>query len=131
MSVINNSYYFYRELLVKYFSIKIMKKIFFLLFFCSLSRTIVLGSPLKRIFNNHDTTYHIIVAPGNTYGYEILVKNKTLIRQLSVPGKPGTKGFIKKQDAEKVARLVIRKLSKGVMPPTVDEKELNKLKIKL
>jgi hypothetical protein len=108
-----------------------MKGIFLLLCFCAITGINLSGAPLKKIFNNRDTTYHIIAAPSNTYGYEILVKNKTLIKQLSIPGKPGIKGFLKKQDAEKVARLVILKLSKGIMPPTINEKELNKLKIKL
>lgn len=81
-------------------------------------------------FYKIDTTYQIISAADNTYGYEILIKNKTLIKQLTIPGRPGTTGFKRKEDAEKVAQLIIRKLSKGIMPPTVDEKELNKLKIK-
>ncbi len=86
---------------------------------------------MENIFNSVDTTYHIISALENTYGYEILVKNKIFIRQLSIPGKSGTQGFKSKADAEKVAQLVLKKLSKGIMPPTVDEKELIKLKIKL
>ena len=82
-------------------------------------------------FKKPDTTYEIIPAAANTYGYKILIKNKTLIKQLTIPGRPGTNGFKRKEDATKVARLVIKKLDKGIMPPTVDEKELIKLKIKL
>jgi hypothetical protein len=78
-----------------------------------------------------DTTYQIIAAPGNTYGYEILIHKKVLIRQLNIPGRSGTAGFKRKADAEKVARLVIKKLSQGMMPPTVDENELKQLNIKM
>ena len=82
-------------------------------------------------FKKPDTTYQIITAAANTYGYKILIKNRTLIKQLTIPGRPGTNGFKRRGDAEKVAQLIITKLSKGIMPPTVDEKELIKLKIKL
>jgi len=77
-----------------------------------------------------DTTYRIIPAEGNTYGYEILVKNKLLIHQPNIPGMPGKKGFQRKADAEKVAKLVIKKIQKGMMPPTVEKKELDSLSIK-
>jgi len=83
----------------------------------------------KTFYYSMDTSYRIIQAPGNTYGYEILVKNKVLIRQQNIPGKPGTQGFKRKIDAEKVAQLVIKKLVQGIMPPTIDEKELIDLKI--
>jgi hypothetical protein len=80
-------------------------------------------------FNNTDTIYRIIPARGNTYGYEILVKNKVLIRQLNIPGKPGTHGFKKKTDAERVAALVLIKLRQGIMPPTIYDTELKELQI--
>lgn len=78
-----------------------------------------------------DTTYRIIPAVGNTYGYDILVKNRLLIHQPSIPGMPGNKGFAKKTDAEKVARLIIKKMGQGMMPPTIEPKELETMKIKL
>jgi len=43
---------------------------------------------------------------------------------------PGKKGFQRKADAEKVAKLVIKKIQKGMMPPTVEKKELDSLSIK-
>ena len=85
----------------------------------------------ENVLNNIDTTFRIIPASENTYGYEILIESKILIRQLNIPGRAGTKGFKKRTDAEKVAQLVLRKLSKGLMPPTIDDKELRELKIKL
>ena len=85
----------------------------------------------KYLYNDTDTTYRIVSASGNTYGYEILIKDRVFIRQLTIPGKSGMLGFKKKNDAEKVAQLVLSKLSKGLMPPTIDDKELRELKIKL
>ena len=119
-----------------------MKKVYLFLLvqltFCTIAFSSSIktdASSLKQsfiyFFNGTDTTYKIVSGANNTYGYEIVIKNKVLIRQLTIPGKPGTMGFKTEADAEKVAQLVLRKLSKGLMPPTVDEKELIKLKIKL
>ena len=77
-----------------------------------------------------DTTFRIIPSEGKTYGYDILVKNKILIHQPNIPGRPGNKGFAVKGDAEKVATLIINKLRHGIMPPATATKELDSLKIK-
>ena len=102
-------------------------------FFCStLKYRTAFSQNIKKTFCiNIDTSYRIIQAAGNTYGYEILIKNKVLIRQQNIPGKPGTLGFKRKRDAEKVAELVIKKLAQGIMPPTIDVKEFIDLKIEL
>lgn len=76
-------------------------------------------------------TIKIISAEGGTYGYEIYSKNKLVIRQLNIPGQSGNKGFKKKSDAQKVARLVADKMSKGIMPPTVEKAEMEKLGVEL
>jgi hypothetical protein len=83
----------------------------------------------QYVLDDMDTTFRIVQAPENTYGYEIVLGNKTLIRQLNIPGRAGTKGFKKRTDAEKIARLILVKLGKGIMPPTINEKDLIKLKI--
>src|SRR4029078_9798883 len=77
-----------------------------------------------------DTTLRIIRSEANTYGYDILVKNKILIHQPNMPGRPGNKGFAVKGDAEKVAMLIIKKLHTGMIPPATSTKELDSLKIK-
>jgi hypothetical protein len=74
-------------------------------------------------------TYKIISAPHNTFGYDIYSEGSLIIHQNSIPGLPGDKGFTTKAKAEKVAKLVIDKLSAGEMPPTVSIEELKKLKI--
>lgn len=81
------------------------------------------------IFHKPDTAYRIIVSSGNTCGYEILINGNIIIRQLNIPGESGTKGFKTKRDAEKVAQLVIKKLRLGIMPPSIEREELDKLKI--
>lgn len=77
-----------------------------------------------------DTVFRIIPAPGKTFGYEILVKDKVLIRQVNIPGVAGTLGFVKKKDAERVAMLMIKKMRKGMMPPTVTIREMDSLHVK-
>jgi len=74
--------------------------------------------------------YKIIPAEQNTFGYHILENKKPLVHQPSIPGLPGNKGFNKKEDAEKCAKLVIFKINHNLMPPTVTRKELDSLKIK-
>ena len=88
------------------------------------------NSPVRpSVSNNSDTTFNIVASADHTYGYEIFIRNKIFIRQLTIPCKSGIEGFINKLDAEKVARLVIKKLSQGIMPPTINTQELTNLKI--
>jgi hypothetical protein len=75
-------------------------------------------------------SYKIIPAEQNSFGYDIFDANRKLIHQPSIPGLPGNKGFNKKDDAEKCARLVIHKINLNIMPPTVTKKELDSLQIK-
>jgi hypothetical protein len=42
---------------------------------------------------------------------------------------PGNEGFKTKADAEKVAKLVIDKIKRGEMPPTVSVEEMKKLQV--
>jgi hypothetical protein len=74
-------------------------------------------------------TYKIVPSMQNTWGYNIFKNKKLLIQQNTIPGIPGFMGFKNKIDAEKVAGLVIEKLKKGEMPPSVNENELKKLNI--
>jgi len=74
-------------------------------------------------------TYNIISAPEKTFGYDILVDGKLMIHQPNKPGMAGIRAFDTKQDAEKVAQLVIQKMKNGEMPPTVSSEEMIKLKV--
>ncbi|QEC69221.1 DUF4907 domain-containing protein [Panacibacter ginsenosidivorans] len=74
-------------------------------------------------------TYKIINSPYNTYGYDVYADGKLLIHQTSIPAMQGNKGFAAKTNAARVAELVIEKLHKGIMPPTITKEELQKLKV--
>jgi hypothetical protein len=79
--------------------------------------------------NNSVYSLKLITVENNTWCYDIYKNNKLLIHQTSIPGLSGKYGFKSKSDAEKVGRLVIEKLTKGEMPPTVTNDELNKLNV--
>lgn len=69
----------------------------------------------------------VIDAPNGTFGYDILSDGKLLIHQPNIPGRPGNEGCRTKADAEKVAALVMDKIRKGEMPPTVSNEDLRVL----
>ena len=73
-------------------------------------------------------TYEIIPGLNNTWGYDILSDNKVIIHQPCIPAVTGNEGFKTKEGAEKVAKLVIEKMKKGEMPPSIDAEEMKKLK---
>ena len=85
--------------------------------------------PAASQFSNSKLTYKIISAPKKTYCYDIYADGRLMIHQPSAPGLPGNEGFKTKADAEKVAKLVIDKIKKGEMPPSVTKEEMEKLKV--
>lgn len=85
--------------------------------------------PDAGAYANTKLTYKIIDAPGKTYCYDVYADGRLMIHQSSAPGLPGNQGFKTKADAEKVAQLVISKIKKGEMPPTVTVEEMQKLKV--
>jgi hypothetical protein len=74
-------------------------------------------------------TFKILPSNNGTWCYDIYRGQKMLIHQINIPGLPGNDGFKNKSDAGKVARLVIKKLKTGEMPPTVTLEELKNLKV--
>src|SRR4051812_38083523 len=84
--------------------------------------------PKASQYSNTKLTYKIIPAPKGTWCYDIFAEGRLMIHQPSVPGLPGNEGFKSKAGAEKVAKLVIEKIKKGEMPPTVEIAEMKKLK---
>lgn len=113
-----------------------MKKIFLIL----ILKIIVLAAnaqqkengasfPTAQQFNNSKITFKIIDAPNGTFGYDIFSDDKLMFHQPSIPAMPGNEGFKTKSDAEKVAQLVIDKIKKGEMPPTVSPKEMKDLHV--
>jgi hypothetical protein len=85
--------------------------------------------PSGEKFKNAKFTYTIIPAVNNTWCYDINMEERLFIHQPSVPGLPGNEGFKTKEDAEKVAKLVIEKIKKGEMPPSVTLEEMKELKV--
>ena len=100
--------------------------IFFVLFAAgfTIAQSSSTGKPILQ-----NISYNIVPAPDNTFGYDILVDNKLSIHQSNRPGMPGKQGFKKKTDAIKVAKYVISKIKKGIMPPTVSQEEMKALKV--
>ena len=105
--------------------------IFFLLFAtaCLHAQTAPKAVNSKKISLSHNKnfTYKIIDAPDYTFGYKIYADNQLMIQQASIPGMPGNEGFKTKEKAARVAKLVIAKIKKGKMPPTVTEEEMKKI----
>lgn len=64
------------------------------------------------------------------WGYSIALKNKIIIKQAIIPVINDTKSFSTKEDALKVADLVVTKLKQNGSP-TVTKNDLILLKIKL
>jgi hypothetical protein len=83
--------------------------------------------PVVAAFANSKINFKIIDAVNKTFGYDILADERLLIHQPSVPGMPGNEGFKTSQSAQKVAELVIKKITKGEMPPTISKEEMQKL----
>lgn len=57
-----------------------------------------------------------IVDLNNGYGYQIMVGEKIVILQEYIPSFPGKQKFISKEQAQKVANLVLTKLEEGKSP---------------
>jgi hypothetical protein len=79
-------------------------------------------------FKNANISYQIIPGTNKTWGYDIKVDHKLMIHQPAIPGIPGNSGFSNKAAAENVAKLVIAKMKKGEMPPSVSIEEMKKIK---
>ena len=75
--------------------------------------------PAASAYANTKLTYKVIDAPKHTYGYDVFADGRLMIHQSTAPALPGNEGFKTKEDAAKVALLVIEKIKKGEMPPTI------------
>lgn len=111
-----------------------MRVIFFnavvvcLLFFFT-GRPAVAQTPTPEKIANSHLTFKFIQVENGTFGYDIYTDGVKLIHQPTIPGLSGNLGFRSKEDAEKVAQLVIGKLKKKLMPPTVSKDDLKRLKV--
>ncbi len=83
----------------------------------------------ESAIQNAALTYIIIDAPNSTFGYDVFMDGQLMIHQASIPAMPGNDGFRSKDDAAKVAELVMYKIKKGEMPPTATIEELQDLHV--
>lgn len=65
------------------------------------------------------------------FGYMISVNNEAVIYQPFPPAWGGEKGFLSREDAQKVGEFVAKKIVNKEMPPVVKVEDYNKLNIKL
>src|SRR6266700_1487074 len=80
--------------------------------------------PAANAYANSKLTYKIIDTPQHTYCYDVFADGRLMIHQASAPALPGNEGFKTKEDATKVALLVIDKIRRGEMPPTISIDEM-------
>ncbi|HVX51709.1 MAG TPA: DUF4907 domain-containing protein [Chitinophagaceae bacterium] len=95
--------------------------VFTCLFFASLSA--------RASQSPGDTSFTIIPVAKNAWGYNINLNGKVFIHQTTIPGMQGNIAFSRKTDAENTAKLVVQKIKKGIMPPSVSLQELQQLNI--
>lgn len=81
----------------------------------------------KPILSGNTISYKVIIVANNSFGYDIFDGDHRIIHQTSTPGLSGNQGFRRKQDAEKVASLVVQKLNRHIVPPTVTIHEMDSL----
>lgn len=79
-----------------------------------------------ELFDNIDST-----GTMHGVGYDIYSGDKRLIHQVNIPGEPGNEGFVNRDEAAKVAQLVITKLQSASGFPTIMREELDSLGITL
>jgi hypothetical protein len=72
-------------------------------------------------------SYKVLELGKGQFGYEIIMGDKALITQNSIPGKSGNLPFSNSEDASKVAELMLSKLENGVFPPTINLSEIDSL----
>ncbi len=83
--------------------------------------------PAASAHKDAKLTAHIIQASNGTFGYEVLSDGALFVRQTNLPGRPGNEGCRTREQAEKLSALVMQKIQRGEMPPTVTKEELTTL----
>ena len=64
------------------------------------------------------------------YGYNIFMDGKLYVHQPNIPALQGNRGFASEEQARRVSSLVIEKINKHILPPTISVSELDSLGIK-
>jgi hypothetical protein len=79
--------------------------------------------------NTSAIKYEIKEGENHTFGYEISVDGTVMVKQPFIPAVSGKQGFVSKEEAEKVAQLIVKKVEKNIIPPAISIKELDSLHI--
>jgi hypothetical protein len=66
---------------------------------------------------------------ANGWGYSIYINDVMVIRQPNIPAISNQQGFSEEKYAVRTAKLVVKKMKKGIWPPAVTIKELKRLRI--
>jgi len=61
------------------------------------------------------------------WGYDVYINGEKYIHQEVIPSVPGVKGFKTEEDAKKTAALIVSKIHKGLIPPSVTPAELDSM----
>ncbi len=64
---------------------------------------------------------------NGTWGYDVLIDGHIYVHQPNVPAVGGGAGFKTEEDAQKTAEFVVDKIRKNILPPSVDQLELQSL----
>jgi hypothetical protein len=118
------------------FTLMLLKKLklfpfYLIIIFIGLQSSKLAGQNTEALKANDSIilNYKLTYSANNTYGYDIYRNGKCIIKQSTIPGIPGEEGFKNKEQAEKVAKMVIEKIKKGIMPPSINNEELKALNI--
>jgi hypothetical protein len=72
-------------------------------------------------------TIEIIAGQAGSFGYDIKRDGKLLIHQPHIPGIAGVRGFESEQQAQAAAKLMVSKMERNIMPPTISEHEIDSI----
>ncbi len=78
---------------------------------------------------NTQFQYFVIKAANQSFGYDVYADGNLYLHQPTIPGIGGTNGFADTASAGKVARLAIKKIKQGEIPPTITSQDLKQLKV--
>lgn len=87
------------------------------------------SEPAKKKPSSKNIFEITTIQSANGWSYQIRQNGKLLVDQPTIPGRPGTAGFQRQEDAQKVAELVKAKLQAKVFPPSISEADLQNLNI--
>jgi len=78
----------------------------------------------------HDSSISFKIIPGENgtgFGYDIFMQGKLYVHQPVIPAVEGNKSFSSEEKASRAAQLVVFKIQRNILPPTVEVRELDSL----